>query len=564
VVEAADSDDTVRQHYLVGRHSTNVLSVGWRTTELIGAGQNLDKGVRRWINYYGPPGTIPWLSYVHVLSNTIPRTALADKVVFVGARVITGFTGGKGTDDYRSPYSATTGTKTPGVEMNATAFLNLFRGDWLERLSPLNEFLIVLAAGLLFGIGLNCLGPLTLILVTVGASAATFAAGCLLPWHAQAWFPWAIPAFVQIPIAGMVAFVFQAHRWYGEAHALERRLSAFGAANPARPAAASPMYNQVPSNSPALIRQELHERVTPDLAPTRIINAPAPPPGLVIPDCNLLRQIGKGAYGDVWIATNVLGSYRALKIIYRSKFEENRPYEREFEGIKHFDPISRNHPGLVHVLHVSRNDTNGYFYYLMELADDSTGTAPLNPGVYEARTLGKDLKRRGRFTLDECITLGLSLSDSLAYLHENGLIHRDIKPANIIFVNGRPKLADIGLVTQIGDGATFVGTEGYYPPEGPGSPAADVYSLGKVLYETFTGLSRRDFPELPTFLGANGEGRRIGQFNKILLRACEEDVSRRYASARELHSELLRLNEVRRPFWHLWRRQRPQAASRSF
>ena|SRR2546426_1099051 len=66
-----------------------------------------------------------------------------------------------------------------------------------------------------------------------------------------------------------------------------------------------------------------------------------------IPDHELLMPIGKGSYGEVWLARNVMGTYRAVKIVYRESFEHDRPFEREFNGIKKFEPISRSHDGLV-------------------------------------------------------------------------------------------------------------------------------------------------------------------------------------------------------------------------
>src|SRR5438445_982726 len=90
-----------------------------------------------------------------------------------------------------------------------------------------------------------------------------------------------------------------------------------------------------------------------------------------VPDHELLRRVGEGAYGEVWLARNVMGTYRAVKIVYRRSFSDERPYEREFAGIKKFEPISRVHASQVDILHVGRNDQAGYFYYVMELADDA-------------------------------------------------------------------------------------------------------------------------------------------------------------------------------------------------
>src|SRR5437867_7592758 len=187
-----------------------------------------------------------------------------------------------------------------------------------------------------------------------------------------------------------------------------------------------------------------------------------------VPDHELLRQIGAGSYGEVWLARNALGAYRAVKIVYRKSFEDSRPFEREFNGIQKFEPISRSHDGLVDILQVGRQDD--YFYYVMELADDaaenpndecrnpkearnpnaetSASSEPIRTSsfvipssfdirhsdLYTPRTLRHDLKQRGRLPVDECIEIGLALTTALAHVHKHGLVHRDIKPSNIIFV----------------------------------------------------------------------------------------------------------------------------------
>src|SRR2546426_12417577 len=84
-----------------------------------------------------------------------------------------------------------------------------------------------------------------------------------------------------------------------------------------------------------------------------------------IPDHQLIRLIGQGSYGEVWLAKNALGTFRAVKIVYRDTFQSDRPYNREFEGLKRFEPISRLHEGVVEILHLGRNDSKGYFYYIM-------------------------------------------------------------------------------------------------------------------------------------------------------------------------------------------------------
>ncbi len=211
----------------------------------------------------------------------------------------------------------------------------------------------------------------------------------------------------------------------------------------------------------------------------------------IIPDHEVLRVIGRGAYGEIWLARSLTGALRAVKVVYRGTFESERAFQREFQGMSSFEPISRAHDGFIDILHVGR--TIEYLYYIMELADDHLNGRDIDIINYSPRTLRSDFESRQRIPISDSIALGLSLTDALSALHAQGLTHRDIKPANIIFVDGIPKLADIGLVAVSGQ-RSFVGTEGYVPPEGPGTPAADIFSLGKVLYEISTRERSAGFP----------------------------------------------------------------------
>lgn len=256
-------------------------------------------------------------------------------------------------------------------------------------------------------------------------------------------------------------------------------------------------------------------------------------------DFELIRLIGRGGYGEVYLARDRNGTYCAVKVIFRESFDHDRPFEREYEGLRKFEVISRSYDTQVQVLHIGERENPRQFYYVMELADDQEGGESINPDTYAAKTLGTELKRRGRLPIKECLSVAVALARALEHLHENGLIHRDIKPANIIFVKNRPKLADIGLVTDAALSVTHVGTEGYMPPEGPTSPQADIYSLGKVLYEMSTGRHRLDFPELPTNLQEVDDPEGLLELNAIAVKACEPDPRKRYQRAPEVLEDLV-------------------------
>ncbi|HNQ88335.1 MAG TPA: protein kinase [Verrucomicrobiota bacterium] len=264
-----------------------------------------------------------------------------------------------------------------------------------------------------------------------------------------------------------------------------------------------------------------------------------PPP--VVPEHVLVRRIGRGSFGEVWLGHTTTGAWRAVKCVRRAAGEDQRLFEREFEGLRAFEPISRTHPGCVNILQAGRDDQGGFFYYVMELADDEATGRAMDPARYRPRTVQSVLKGGGRVLLGECVRIGLALAGALEHVHTHGLVHRDIKPSNIIFVRGQPKLADIGLVASADSTVTFVGTEGYVPPEGPGTVRADLYSLGKVLYELSTGLDRRDFPDLPSGVGNLPDRRLFLEINAVVNRACARDPRDRHSSAADLRHDLERI-----------------------
>jgi len=252
-----------------------------------------------------------------------------------------------------------------------------------------------------------------------------------------------------------------------------------------------------------------------------------------VPDYDLLRRIGGGAYGEVWLArSRATGALRAAKIVWRHTFEDERPFRREFEGLQHFEQISREHPSQLALFHIGRNDAEGYFYYVMELADNLRTATEYSP-----HTLRADLEQ-GRLVAGRVWEIGVALAEALSHLHGKGLVHRDVKPSNVIFVNGRPKLADIGLVTDASDSRSIVGTEGYLSPLGLGTPQADIFALGKVLYEAATGLDRREFPKLPENLRIWPDAKQVFELNEIILKACAPDLKQRYRSCEEMQADL--------------------------
>jgi hypothetical protein len=182
---------------------------------------------------------------------------------------------------------------------------------------------------------------------------------------------------------------------------------------------------------------------------------------------------------------------------------------------------------------VGRSDEDGFYYYVMELADDVERGRDIVPDKYRPLTMAGRMKKAGRLGAAECVKHGITVAEALHFMHENGLIHRDVKPSNLIFTDGVCRLADIGLVALLGQ-RSFVGTEGFVAPEGPGTPQSDMFSLGMVLYEACTGKDRLDFPELPS---AKETGENLDlwkRLNQVICRACANPASERFRNANDM------------------------------
>ncbi|MBI3871273.1 MAG: CHASE2 domain-containing protein [Verrucomicrobia bacterium] len=494
----------------------------WSAARAAGADipQEPDNGL--YLNYYGPPESFRHVSLSQATNQYQDPALFKDKYIFIGSLPRTIQWPQSIVDGYRGPAFSLFKPRTQyaGVEIVATSFANLMQGASLRRMERVRETSLLILTGVLFGAGLVWFRPWWAALVSVSLAISIGVISCVIVWRFHVWYAWTLTSGLQIPTALLWSLFTHTRALDRENRELEQTLSRTLQKVKETAATSKP--------SPAELGQPSDDQ-TPKVA-----------------DHVLIKRIGKGGYGEVWLGRNAVGLYHAVKLVYRKDFEDDLPYEREFKGIQKFMPISRSHPGFVHVLHVGRNDQVGFFYYVMEAGDDEEGGAIIDPSRYSPMNLSYVIRKKGSLKAKDCALLGLALADALACLHKENLIHRDIKPSNIIYAHGKPKLADIGLVTNIETtlhDVSRLGTDGYIPPEGPGAPGGDLYSLGKVLYEACMGLDRRRFPELPTSVYESDESSEKLRINRIILRACEPRPEDRYGTADELAADLRSLLE---------------------
>ena len=167
---------------------------------------------------------------------------------------------------------------------------------------------------------------------------------------------------------------------------------------------------------------------------------------------------------------------------------------------------------------------------------------------YLPATLDLRVKLLGPLSARETARLGAALCDTLIRLHAANLVHRDIKPTNLFLINGQVHLGDFGLVSAPGRPFDFRGTEGFQPVAGGSGDRADLFALGKTLYELWTGSDRLEFPNLPGFITASGDwpsqGKRV---NNLLLQLCGQQANAGLTTADDLQKELLAIADGIQP-----------------
>ncbi len=293
-------------------------------------------------------------------------------------------------------------------------------------------------------------------------------------------------------------------------------------------------------------------------------NAP-PRTGERIGQYRLLREIGRGGMGEVWLAERADGRFDqrvAIKVIKRGMDTDEvlRRFARERRIL-----ASLNHPRIARLLDGGET-ADGRPWFALEYVEGERldrYCESRNPGLVERLELFREV----------CA--------AVQYAHQNLVIHRDLKPANILVtVEGAsklPKLLDFGIAKLLDSGDEITGltetgqrvmTLDYASPEqvssGVVTTASDVYSLGVILYELLTGRRPYDLASLPLHevtriicehephppgrasrAGASPEtdGRRdklASDLDNITLKALSKEPVRRYASAAEFAEDIRR------------------------
>src|SRR3954451_2871588 len=204
---------------------------------------------------------------------------------------------------------------------------------------------------------------------------------------------------------------------------------------------------------------------------------------LVLDRYRLVRRLGSGGFGTVWLAHDErLGREVAVKRIATGSHAEAERARREALAAARLA-----HPGIVSLYESGADEAA--VYLVSELVRGETLDV---------------LEAEGALSDRDVLEIGVVLCDALAHAHPRGVVHRDVKPGNVIVPEApeeggaAAKLTDFGIARVVGDDALtrtgdVLGTLAYMAPEqaeGRGASAAsDLYALGLVLYEALAGVT---------------------------------------------------------------------------
>ncbi len=228
----ADEDEVVRKHLPTDPKNDQVSGLGWEAAASLDAPVTKNATNRTlpfYLDYYGPSGTIPGASFSKVLvGNEIPTNFFTDKMVFVGARYMTKYSGER-KDEYPTPFSyyRADSPMTGGVEIQATAFLNILRNERVLRVAVPLELPLIIICGIIAGFGLILLRPMAASIAAIVFAGCVAGANYILFVEFYRWFAWEIVVATQIPIAWVFSMSFNSVQLYVEKQKIEQSLSLY-------------------------------------------------------------------------------------------------------------------------------------------------------------------------------------------------------------------------------------------------------------------------------------------------------------------------------------------------